>query len=71
MELQLFGLIIDFLGTILLLLFLDPVATNRKLRNGKEKSKKQIAKRYLIKRRFALIIIALGFIVQVIAISYR
>jgi hypothetical protein len=69
MELQLFGLIIDFLGTILLLLSSDPVMTNKKLEDGKEKSKEQIIKRYSIKRRFALIIIVLGFVIQVVAIS--
>ena len=65
MELQLIGITIDFLGTILLLLFLDPVTTNKKIKDGAEESREQIMKQYSSKRHFALLIIVLGFLIQV------
>ena len=67
MELHLIGLIVDFLGTILLLLFLDPVMTNRKIKDH-EIPQEKIIKRYLMKRHFALVVIIVGFIIQLIAL---
>lgn len=65
MELQLIGLTIDFLGTILLLLFLDPVMMDKK---AQEIPKEKILRRYLMKRYFALFVIILGFILQLISL---
>jgi len=70
MELQLFGLILDFLGTVLLLLFLDPVITNQKIKNY-EIPREKIIKRYLMKRYFALIVIIVGFVIQLITLLPR
>ena len=71
MELQLIGLTIDFLGTILLLLFLDPVIMDEKIHNEQEISKEEVLKRYLMKRYFALIVIILGFILQVVSFFHK
>lgn len=68
MELQLYGLILDFLGTVLLLLFLDPLAVEKKIHNEKEVSEEKIVRRYLTKRYFALIVIIFGFIIQIISL---
>jgi len=70
MELQLYGLILDFLGTALLLLFLDPLAVEEKIHNEKGVSAKKIIRKYLMKRYFALIIIIFGFIIQIISLLY-
>ncbi|MBZ9569700.1 hypothetical protein KJA16_02145 [Patescibacteria group bacterium] len=68
MELQFYGLILDFLGTVLLLLFLDPLAVEKKIHNEKRVSEEKIVRRYLMKRYFALIIIVFGFIIQIISL---
>lgn len=68
MELQPYGLILDFLGTVLLLLFLDPLKVEEEVHNVGEISKEKIIKRYLMKRYFALLVIILGFIIQIIAL---
>lgn len=68
MELQLYGLILDFLGTVLLLLFLDPLEVEEEIHNEGGISKEKIIKRYLMKRYFALFVIILGFIIQIMAL---
>lgn len=68
MEWQLYGLTLDFLGTVLLLLFLDPLKAEEEIHNTGEISKEKIIKRYLMKRYFALFVIILGFIIQMIAL---
>jgi len=70
MELQLYGLMLDCLGTVLLLLFLDPLAVEKKIHNENKTSEKKIIRRYLMKRYFALIIIIFGFIIQVISLLF-
>jgi hypothetical protein len=67
-ELQLIGLATDFLGTLLLLLFLDPLSTEKKIENQNGKGEKRIIRKYLMKRHFALFIIGLGFIIQLISL---
>jgi len=67
MELQLYGLIIDLLGTVILLSS-DPVMVEKKIHNEKEISEKKIIRRYQMKRYFALIIIVFGFIIQIISL---
>ena len=71
MELQLYGLILDFLGTALLLLFLDPLKVEEKIHNAGEVPKEKIIKRYLMKRYFALFVIILGFIIQIISLFHK
>lgn len=68
MEFQLYGLILDFLGTVLLLLFLDPLKVEEEIHNTGGISQEKIIKRYLMKRYFALFVIILGFIIQIIAL---
>ena len=63
-EIQLIGMIMNFLGTILLLLFLDPVLTTKQLENGEKETKPKIMKKYLMKRQFAIFVIILGFLIQ-------
>ncbi len=70
MELQFYGLILDFLGTVLLLLFLDPLAVEKEIHNEKGVSEEKIVRRYLMKRYFALIVIVFGFIIQIISLLY-
>ncbi|MBZ9578568.1 hypothetical protein KJA14_01825 [Patescibacteria group bacterium] len=70
MELQLYGLILDFFGTVLLLLFLDPLAVEKEIHNEKGISEKKIIRKYLMKRYFALIIIIFGFIIQIISLLF-
>ncbi|MBZ9572359.1 hypothetical protein KJA15_03450 [Patescibacteria group bacterium] len=68
MELQLYGLIIDFSGVVTLLLFSDPAMMNEKIHDKKGTSRAKIIRSYRIKRYFALILIAFGFIIQVISL---
>lgn len=71
MELQLYGLILDFLGTVLLLLFLDPLKVEEEIHNAGEISREKIIKGYLMKRYFALLVIILGFIIQVMTLGQQ
>lgn len=67
MEIQIYGLIIDFLGTVLLLSS-DPVMVEKKIHNEEKTSEEKIIRRYLTKRYLALIIIIFGFIIQIISL---
>jgi len=69
MELQAFGVIMDFLGAVILLLFSDPVIMTKRNPDGKEVMiNERIVRDYRIKRYIALFIIFIGFTLQIISL---
>ena len=66
-ELQLIGLTFNFLGSLLFLLLSDPVMVQQEIQKNIN-SKDKVLKSYKIKKYFALFVILLGFLLQVISI---
>ena len=66
-ELQSAGLTLNFLGTLLLLLLSDPVITQKEIQE-KADSRERILKSYTAKKYFALFVVILGFIMQLISL---
>jgi hypothetical protein len=69
-ELQSAGLTLNFFGTLLLLLLSDPVITQKEIQD-KIDSQEKILKSYIVKKYFALFIIILGFIIQLISLFIK
>ena len=69
MGLQIYGIIMDFLGAVVLLLFSDPAIMSKKNPDGKDiVINEKIVKEYKMKRYLALFMISTGFILQIVSL---